>query len=75
MRPLLVLSVLSLLVLDASCSVEYPPHQGRKAATARDRGLSALPLLALPGVDRLLTFFTTFPFIPRISLHFVTPEL
>ncbi len=49
--------------------------QGRKAATARDRGLSALPSWALIGVDRLLAFFTYFLFITRFYLDFLTPEL
>jgi hypothetical protein len=49
--------------------------QGRKAATARDRGLSALPSSALIGVDRLRPFFTSFSFIARFYLDFPAPEL
>jgi len=55
--------------------VENSPRQGRKAATARVRGLSVLPSLAPSGVDRLLPFFTSFSFIPRFYLDFLTPEL
>ena len=57
------------------CPVENPPRQGRKAAFARDRGLSALRSLALTDVDRLLALFTFFPFIPRFYLDFLAPEL
>jgi hypothetical protein len=55
-----------------SFPVENPPRQGRKAATARDRGLSALLSSAPTGVDRLLAFFTSFPFIPRFCLDLFT---
>ena len=41
----------------------------------RDRGLSALLSSAPIGVDRLLAFFTSFPFIPRFYLDFITPGL
>jgi hypothetical protein len=50
-------------------------RQGRKADTARDRGLSALPSSAPTGVDRPLPFFTSFPFIPRFCLDLITLEL
>ena len=57
------------------CSVEKPPAQDRKGATARLWGLSALPSLALMDVDRLLAFFTSFPLIPRFCLYIVAAEL
>src|SRR5665213_1841874 len=52
-----------------------PPRQGRKAATARDRGLSALLSSAPTGVDRPLPFFTSFPFNPRFCLDRFTHSL
>jgi hypothetical protein len=52
----------------------FAARQGRKAATARDGGLSALHSSALIGVDRLLGFFTSFPFIPRFCLDFLAPD-
>ena len=54
----------------------FAAGQGRKADTAQDEGLSALPSsAALIGVDRLLAFSTSFPFITRFYLDFTTPEL
>ena len=63
------------LVFTRSVGTRKLAGQGRKAATARDRGLSALPSSALTGVDRLLAFFTSFPFIPRFCLDLLAPEL
>jgi hypothetical protein len=48
--------------------------QGRKADTARDRGLSALPSSAPSGVDRPLPFSPLFSFIPRFCLDFIAPD-
>jgi hypothetical protein len=69
------MSALAAMISDRSYSVENPPRQGRKADTARVRGLSALLSSAPTGVDRLLPFFTSFPLIPRFCLDLFTPEL
>jgi hypothetical protein len=61
--------------IDASYSVENPPRQGRKAATVRDRGLSALPSSAPTGVNRRFAFFTSSSFIPRFYVDFLVLDL
>ena len=55
--------------------MDNPPPQGRKAAFARDRGLSALPSLTLIGLDRPLAFATSTSFTHRFCLHIVVPKL